>query len=95
MDKKLASLDLIVAAKQAQGNVMLTATSDQNLFLNDQIHFGINATSDVRVYQKGQAIAQLTIPGKSGANVNIALGQVQQLRSDRRPPRRHAAVSCR
>ena len=77
MDKKLASLDLIVAAKQAQGNVMLTATSDQNLFLNDQIHFGINATSDVRVYQKGQAIAQLTIPGKSGANVNIALGQVQ------------------
>ena len=77
VDKKLEALDLMIAAKQSLGNVMLTATSDQNLFQNDQIHFGINATADVRVYQKGQAIAQLTIPGKSGANANIALGQLE------------------
>ena len=77
VDKKLAALDVMIAAKQTLGNVMLTATSDQNLFQNDQIHFGINATADVRVYQKGQAIAQLTIPGKSGANANIALGQLE------------------
>lgn len=77
LDKKLASLDVLIAAAQQKGNVMLTAVSDQNLFQNDQIHFAINATSDVRVYQKGQAIAQLTVPGNGAASVNIALGQVQ------------------
>jgi hypothetical protein len=56
---------------------MLTVTSDQNLFQNDEIHFGINVTADSRFFYKGQVIAQLTIPGKSGASVNIALGQLQ------------------
>lgn len=77
VDKKLASLDVLVVALLQKGNVMLTAYSDQNLFLNDPIHFGINATADVRMYQKGQAIAQLTVPGDSAANANIALGQLQ------------------
>ena len=77
LDKKLASLDVLIAAAQQKGNVMLTAVSDQNLFQNDQIHFAIDATSDVRIYQKGQAIAQLTVPGKSAASANIALGQLQ------------------
>jgi hypothetical protein len=31
----------------------------------------------VRYFQKGQVVAQLTIPGKSGADVNIALSQLQ------------------
>lgn len=77
VDKKLASLDVSIAALQQRGNVMLTAYSDQNLFANDPIHFGIDATSDVRIYQKGQAIAQLTVPGNSAADANIALGQLQ------------------
>jgi hypothetical protein len=77
VDKTLGILDLMIAAKQSTSNVMLTVTSDQNLFENDQIHFGINATADVLFFQKGQVIAQLTIPGKSGANVNIALSQLQ------------------
>ncbi|MEO6835176.1 MAG: DUF3084 domain-containing protein [Candidatus Tumulicola sp.] len=77
VDKKLASLDLTIAAKLSQSNVLLTVTSDQNLFQNDQIHFAINATADVRHFQKGQAVAQLTIPGKSGASVNIAVSQLQ------------------
>lgn len=79
VDKKLASLSVLVAAGQQQGNVMLTAYSDQNLFLNDQIHFGIQATPDVRMYQKGQVIAQLTVPRNSAASANIALGQLQNL----------------
>lgn len=77
VDKTLETLDLMIAAKQSTANVMLTVTSDQNLFENDQIHFRMNATADQLVYQKGQAIAQLTIPGKSGADVNIALSQLQ------------------
>lgn len=77
--KKLNGLanDLTTAAKLSQANVMLTVTSDQNLFENDQIHFAINVTPDVRFFQKGQVIAQLVIPGKSGANINIALSQLQ------------------
>lgn len=77
VDKKLASLDVVVAALQQKGNVMLTAVADQNLFQNDPIHFAVNATADVRMYQKGQAIAQLTVPGDSAANAYIALGQLQ------------------
>jgi hypothetical protein len=56
---------------------MLTVTSDQNLFENDQIHFAINVTQDVRYFQKGQVIAQLVIPGRSGASINIALIQLE------------------
>lgn len=78
-DKKLRGLssDLTTAAKLSQANVMLTVTSDQNLFEDDQIHFGINVTPDIRYFQKGQVIAQLVIPGKSGASINIALSQLQ------------------
>jgi Protein of unknown function (DUF3084) len=78
-DAKLVGLanNLNTAAKLSQANVMLTVTSDQNLFQNDPIHFAINVTADLRYFQKGQVIAQLTIPGKSGASVNIALSQLQ------------------
>lgn len=78
-DKKLTNLanDLTTAAKLSQANVMLTVTSDQNLFQDDQIHFAMNVTSDVRYFQKGQVIAQLVIPGHSGASINIALSQLQ------------------
>jgi hypothetical protein len=78
-DKKLRGLadDLTTAAELAQAPVMLTVTSDQNLFENDQIHFAINVTPDVRVFQKGQVVAQLVIPGKSGASINIALIQLE------------------
>ncbi|MBV9233851.1 MAG: DUF3084 domain-containing protein [Candidatus Eremiobacteraeota bacterium] len=78
-DRKLSALadDLTTAAKISQANAMLTVTSDQNLFENDEIHFALNVTPDIRYFQKGQVIAQLVIPGKSGANVNIALVQLQ------------------
>jgi hypothetical protein len=72
VDKTLES----TVARLPPANVMLTVTSDQNLFVGDQIHFQINVTEDKRGYQKGQVIAQLTIPGKSGANINIAVFQL-------------------
>jgi hypothetical protein len=78
-DRKLQGLanDLSTAAQLSQANVMLTVTSDQNLFENDQIHFAINVTSDTRYFRKGEVIAELVIPGKSGASINIALSQIQ------------------
>jgi hypothetical protein len=79
VDKKLSGVanDLTTAAKLSQANVMHTVTSDQNLFQNDQIHFAINVTPDIRYFRKGDTIAQLVIPGKSGASINIALSQLQ------------------
>ncbi|MBV8149200.1 MAG: DUF3084 domain-containing protein [Candidatus Eremiobacteraeota bacterium] len=76
VDKRLQSFANDLDAVLSQANVMLTVTSDQNLFVGDQIHFGINVTEDKRGYEKGQVIAQLTIPGRSGANINIALFQL-------------------
>jgi hypothetical protein len=78
-DKKLDGLanDLTTAAYLSQANVMLTVTSDQNLFENDQIHFAINVTPDIRYFPKGTVIAQLVIPGRSGASINIALIQLE------------------
>jgi len=80
-EKRLRGLadDETTAAAAAQAPVMLTVTSDQNLFENDQIHFAINVTPDLRFFQKGQVIAQLVIPGRSGANINIALVQLENL----------------
>ncbi len=78
-EKKLAALadSPKLLAEIAQSSVMLTVTSDQNLFVNDEIHFLVNGTNDRRFFQKGQVIAQLTIPGRSGASAYIALGQLQ------------------
>jgi Protein of unknown function (DUF3084) len=78
-DKKLTGLadDLTTAAKLSQANVILTVTSDQNLFQGDQIHFQINTTPDIRYFSKGQVIGQLKIPGKSGASINLAIGQLE------------------
>lgn len=78
-DRRLEALGdkLSLVAKMTQSNVMLTVTSDQNLFVNDEIHFEVNVIDDKRYFQKGQVIAQLTIPGRSGASVNIAIGQLQ------------------
>lgn len=63
----------------AQGNVVLTIAADQNLFVNDPIHFEIIPTSDILVFPKGQPIAEIKIPGNSGANVNQAVTELQQL----------------
>jgi hypothetical protein len=80
VNKKLsetATLAQDLAMAPPGAGVMLTITSDQNLFERDPIHFAINVTKDVRFYKKGQAIAQLSIPGGSGANIEFAISQLQ------------------
>ena len=67
----------LLQAELSQSNVMLTAISDQNLYLNDQFHFSINAVPDVRTFAKGQLVAQLRIPGNSGARIDLALRELQ------------------
>ena len=73
LDKKLE--DIVRLTESSRSNVMLAVDSDQNLFQNDPIHFTVRIVADVRVYQKGQILAQLSnIP--RGANVNSAIGQL-------------------
>jgi hypothetical protein len=90
LDKKLASTARDLQAPLSQADVLLTIATDENLFLNDPIHFGMNATIDTRRFVKGQPIATLEIPGGRNANVNLALSQLQayvkQAASDARMP---------
>jgi hypothetical protein len=67
----------LMQAQLSQGNVLLTVSSSQNLFVGDEIHFAMNATPDTRRFIKGQPIATLTIPGNGSASANIALSEVQ------------------
>ena len=69
----------VMIAGLSQNNMLLTVGSAQNLFVNDPIHFVINATPDARRFIKGQPIASIKIPGSSGASANIALQEVQTL----------------
>ncbi len=68
--------DPAMQSELAQSNVMVTAVSDQNLFVNDAFHFSLNAVPDDRVLSRGQLVAQIEIPGNSGANINIALREL-------------------
>ncbi len=63
-------------AELVQSNVMVTAVSDQNLFANDAFHFELTAVPDVRVLSRGQLVAQIDIPGNSGASIEIALREL-------------------
>ncbi len=64
--------DLKMQAMLSSGDVMIIATSDQNLYANDQIHFTIGATPDTRKFKRGEPIAQLVIPRGNKANFNLA-----------------------
>ncbi len=78
VDKTLRAFlnDPAMQSELAQSNVMVTAVSDQNLFVNDAFHFSLTAVPDVRVLSRGQLVAQIDIPGNSGANINIALREL-------------------
>lgn len=68
--------DPALQSELTQSNVMVTAVSDQNLYVNDPFHFSLTAVPDVRVLSRGQLVAQIDIPGNSGANINIALREL-------------------
>ncbi|HTX59579.1 MAG TPA: DUF3084 domain-containing protein [Verrucomicrobiae bacterium] len=79
IDRRLHGLadDMATEAKQAQANLMLTVTADQNLFAGDPIHFQLNALPDVKAFGKGDPIYTLTIPGNSGASAELAISELQ------------------
>jgi hypothetical protein len=81
IDKQLDKLASgVEAAEHAyQADVMLSVTSDQNLFEGDQIHFGISATPDIKFFSKADPIFQISgIPGQSGASASLAIAELQR-----------------
>ena len=65
---------------------MLTVTSDQNLFENDQIHFAINVTPDIRYFRKGRHHRAARDPGKKRREHQHRARAVAELRFDHGPP---------
>jgi hypothetical protein len=80
IDKQLSRLasDVEAAERVQQADVMLSVTSDQNLFEGDQIHFAITGTPDIRTFVKGEPIYGIQIPGHSAANASIAINELQR-----------------
>jgi len=80
VDKQLNDLaNRIEAGEQIeQVDVMLSVTSDQNLFEGDQIHFEISTTPDVKTFAKDDRIYTIQIPGQSGAQASIAISELQR-----------------
>jgi Protein of unknown function (DUF3084) len=60
----------------SQGDVLLIASADQNLFPGDQIHFGITAVPDKLLVPAGRPIASILIPGGKNSSADLALAQL-------------------
>lgn len=81
IDKQLQNLsnDVETVQRAIPGDVMLSVTSGQNLYVGDQIHFEITGTPDQKIFSKGEPIYAIRgIPGASGANADIALNELQR-----------------
>jgi hypothetical protein len=79
IEKRLHDISNEVSSESPNSDLLLVVVADQNLYRNDDVHFALSVIADVRVAQRGQALAQLTIPGGSGANPTLALNELQQL----------------
>jgi Protein of unknown function (DUF3084) len=65
-------------AALSTSDVIVIATSDQNLFVNDPIHFQLEVAPDQLKFNSGQPIAREVIQGAHNANAAYALGQLQR-----------------
>jgi hypothetical protein len=68
--------DSRIQSELVRSNVMLTTVTDQNLFVNDPIHFAISPVPDVRTFAKGQFIANLRVPGNGEADIALAVREL-------------------
>jgi hypothetical protein len=60
----------------SQGDVLLIASADQNLFPGDQIHFGITAVPDRLLIPGGRPIASILIPAGKNSSASLAASQL-------------------
>jgi hypothetical protein len=68
-----------VTVESEKTDLLLVVVADQNLYRNDDVHFGLTLLADTQRARRGEALAALTIPGGQGANPNLAVNELQQL----------------
>jgi hypothetical protein len=80
IEKRLDNLGAPDITRESfKSDLLLVCVADQNLYRNDEVHFGLTLIADTRRAQRGQALAELTVPGGKGANLNLAINELQQL----------------
>jgi hypothetical protein len=64
-------------ADLAEGDVLVVAAADQNLYQDDPIHFGLTKPiPDRLMYRRGDAIAQETVPAGKNVSAQLALAEL-------------------
>lgn len=64
-------------ADLAEGDVLVLAAADQNLYVRDAIHFGLTKPiADRLMYRRGDTIAQETIPAGKNVSATLALAEL-------------------
>jgi hypothetical protein len=82
IDKRLTDVydSPAMTALLSQTSVVLLVSADQNLYVNDPIHFSLDALPDTRRFAKGQIITELrNIPAGPNANPNLAFSELMNL----------------
>lgn len=74
LDSLLA--DQRVAGFLLNGQIIILAMADQNLFVNDPIHFGLQPYPDQRLFAAGQPLASVQVDGGTLINPTIAYTQL-------------------
>jgi len=80
-------LELTLADQRVQGfllrgPVIVIAIADQNLFVNDPIHFGFNTYADQLLFRAGQTLASVEVDGGTAVAPTIAYGELQGIVGD-------------
>ncbi len=57
---------------------LVIAVADRNLFVDDHIHFGLQAYQDSIKVKSGELLASMSIPAGPSANVGLAIQQLLQ-----------------
>ncbi len=68
-----------VTAASLRSPLLIYVTADQNLYRGDELHFQLGLINDVESLQKGQLIVSIDIPEGKNIDVNLAIGQIEQL----------------
>jgi len=58
------------------GSVVTLAIADQNLFVNDPIHFTLVPYADKEIFRANQPIARVEVPGGTNVNARAAFSQL-------------------
>jgi hypothetical protein len=59
-------------------NLLVFVAASQNLYRNDELHFELQALSDVELVKKGGVIGSLIIPAGAHANPGLAINELLQ-----------------